>query len=293
LTSLGIANVVVDSSSIEVNRRARRTKTGRIDAIKLVLMLVRVCAGERGVWHEVRVPPARVETARQVSRERAALVREQTRLRNQMAGWLATWGCAVSATTQRRTAWWTTVRDWQQATLAPEVQARLGRADARLRLLREQIATLEPQQETATRAAAPHSALGRLVQLKGVATTSAAVLLAEGLEWRAFRNRREIGGLLGFAPAHYNSGATTHDQGISRAGNARLQAIRIELAWNWVRWQPFSALTVWYHQHFGDRRRAGRIGIAALARKLLIALWRYVTTGVVPAGAIVKPLRVA
>jgi transposase len=292
LTTLGLANRVVDSSSIEVNRRARRTKTDRTDAIKLVRMLVRVCAGERGVWHEVRVPPARVEAARQVSRERAALVREQTRLRNQISGWLATGGCTVSATTLRPAEWWTRVRDWQQTPLAPELQARLARADARLRLLREQLATLDAQQAAATRAAAPDSALGRLVQLKGVATTSAAVLLAEGLEWRAFRNRREIGGLLGFAPAHYTSGETTRDQGISRAGNARLQAISIELAWNWVRWQPLSALTVWYHQHFGPRRRARRIGIVALARKLLIALWRYVTTGVVPAGAMVKPLSV-
>jgi transposase len=125
-----------------------------------------------------------------------------------------------------------------------------------------------------------------LVQLKGVATTSASVLLDEGLVWRAFRNRREIGGLLGFAPAKYDSGDAEHDQGISRAGNAHLQAISIQLAWNWVRWQPGSALTLWYREHFGPRRRARRIGIVAVARKLLIALWRYVTTGVVPTGAI-------
>lgn len=135
-------------------------------------------------------------------------------------------------------------------------------------------------------AAPATAALRQLVHLKGVATTSASVLLDEGLVWRAFRNRRQIGGLLGFAPTPYDSGESTREQGISRAGNARLQAISIQLAWNWVRWQ--SALTQWYQANFGKGKRARRIGIVAVARKLVIALWRYVTTGVVPEGAIVK-----
>jgi transposase len=130
--------------------------------------------------------------------------------------------------------------------------------------------------------------LRQLVQLKGVATTSAAVLLDEGLVWRAFGNRRQIGGLLGFAPTPYTSGESEREQGISRAGNHRLQAISIQLAWNWVRWQPHSALTQWYREQFGAGKRARRIGIVAVARKLVIALWRYVSTGVVPAGAILK-----
>jgi transposase len=286
LTELGLRNRVVDSSSIEVNRRARRTKTDRIDALKLVTMLVRVCCGEKHVWHEVRVPSVDDEAARHVSRERTALTNEQTRLSNQIAGWLATWGCVVSARAQRTARWWTSARDWADAPLPAAVQARLARADERLRMVATQIAALEEQQEARVQAADGASALGRLVQLKGVATTSASVLLDEGLVWRAFRNRREIGGLLGFAPAKYDSGDSEHDQGISRAGNAHLQAISIQLAWNWVRWQPTSALTRWYREHFGPRRRARRIGIVALARKLLIALWRYATTGVVPTGAI-------
>jgi transposase len=286
LTQLGVRNRVVDSSSIEVNRRARRTKTDRIDAVKLVMMLVRVWSGEPFVWHEVRVPSAADEAARHVSRERTALTKEQTRLSNQIAGWLATWGCVVSARLRRTPGWWTTVRDWDDAPLPAAVQARLARADERLTLLATQIAALETQQESAVAMAPADSALGRLVDLKGVATTSASVLLDEGLVWRAFRNRREIGGVLGFAPAKYDSGDSEHDQGISRAGNAHLQAISIQLAWTWVRWQPASALTQWYREHFGPRRRARRIGIVAVARKLLIALWRYVTTGVVPTGAI-------
>ena len=284
LLERGIRNRVVDSASIEVNRRARRAKTDRLDALKLVTMLVRVCGGEQRVWSEVRVPTVAAEAARHVSRERTALTQDQTRLVNQMRGWLATWGTTLPA--RRHGAWWTTVRDWAGAALPGEVQARLARAEQRLAGLAAQIAELETQQHAAATASAP--AVQQLVRLKGVATTSASVLLDEGLVWRAFRNRRQIGGLLGFAPTPYHSGESTREQGISRAGNARLQAISIQLAWNWVRWQPQSALTQWYQANFGKGKRARRIGIVALARKLVIALWRYVTIGVVPAGAVVK-----
>jgi transposase len=286
LTARGIANRVVDSASIEVNRRARRAKTDRLDALKLVTMLVRVWCGEKRVWSEVRVPTVAAEAARQVSRERTALTQDQTRLVNQMRGWLATWGATLPA--RRRGAWWTTVRDWAGAALPTEVQARLARADARLDGLTGQIAELDRQQQAAVTATPARAELRQLVQLKGVAATSASVLLDEGLVWRAFRNRRQIGGLLGFAPTPYDSGESRREQGISRAGNARLQAISIQLAWNWVRWQPQSALTQWYQANFGKGKRARRIGIVAVARKLVIALWRYVTTGIIPQGAIVK-----
>lgn len=288
LTQLGVHNRVVDSASIEVNRRARRTKTDRLDALKLVRMLVRVCFGEKRVWSEVRVPSVADEAARQVSRERTALTQDHTRLVNQMRGWLATWGAALPA--RRPMAWWTTIRDWAGAPLPAEVQARLARAAARLQALEVQIAELDAQQRAAVAAAAPTSAVRQLVQLKGVATTSASVLLEEGLIWRAFRNRRQIGGILGFAPTPYDSGESTREQGISRAGNARLQAVSIQLAWNWVRWQPQSALTQWYQANFGKGKRARRIGIVAVARKLVIALWRYITSGVVPEGAMLKTL---
>jgi transposase len=286
LTQLGVANCIVDSASLEVNRRARRAKTDRIDALKLLRMLVRACHGERDVWREVRVPAVTDEAARHVSRERTDLTQEQTRLRNQMRSWLVTWGCALPA--RRAGAWWTTVRDWAAAPLAIEVQARLARAEARLTVLEAQVAELDGQQQAAVTTAAPASALRQLVQLKGVATTSASVLVDEGLVWRAFRNRRQIGGFLGFAPTPYDSGEAEREQGISRAGNNRLQSISIQLAWNWVHWQPHSALTQWYRAQFGTGKRARRIGIVAVARKLMIALWRYVTTGVVPAGAILK-----
>jgi transposase len=287
VTALGWSNRVVDSASIEVNRRARRAKTDRIDARKLVRMLIRVCAGERDVWREVRVPAVAAEAARHISRDRTALVREQTRLINQMRSWLTTWGARFP---RRRPAnWWTTVRDWAGTVLAAEVQARIARADARLMLLQAQIAELDALQATTVAAAAPDSALGRLVTVKGVGITGAAALIGEGLEWRAFRNRRELGGLLGFTPTPHQSGAVAHEQGISRAGNERLQAISIQLAWNWLRWQPASPLSRWYQRRFGGGgKRLRRIGIVALARKLMIALWRYATAGLVPAGATLK-----
>lgn len=286
LASRGIANRVVDSSSIEVKRRARRMKTDRLDALKLVLMLVRVCAGEARVWNEVRVPSVAAEAARHASRERTALVQERTRLTNQIRSWLATWGGAVPRST--RGAWWTTVQDWAGAALPTEVQARLARATARLTLIADQIRTLSEAQQAAVTAAPATSAAARLVQLKGIAATSTAVLITEGLEWRAFTNRRQLGGLLGFAPTKYESGASSRDRGISRAGNARLQAAMVQLAWGWLRWQPSSALAQWYQTRFGEGKRTRKIGIVALARKLLIALWRYATTGVLPTGAILR-----
>ena len=286
LVARGCANRVVDSSSIEINRRARRTKTDRIDALKLVSMLVRVCLGEQRVWREVRVPSLEAEAARHVSRERQALTEERTRLINQMRSWLATWGTALPR--RQPDGWWATVRDWTGAALPASVQARLVRASQRLALLTEQLATLDAQQTAAIQAAPAASAAQRLVQLKGIAVTSASILLDEGLTWRQFENRRQIGGLLGFAPTPHASGATMHEQGISRAGNDRLQSVMVQLAWGWVHWQPTSTLTQWYRARFGTGARARKVGIVALARKLLIALWRWATHGILPTGAVLK-----
>lgn len=287
LMGLGIANRVVDSASIEVSRRARRTKTDRLDAVKLVAMLMRVCGGECGVWREVRVPTVTDEAARQVSRERTQLVQDATRLINQMRSILATWGSRWPA--RRPEAWWLTVRDWSGALLPASVQQRLAHAQARLALLEEQIAILGHQQRAAVASAPMATGLARLVRLKGIATTSASVLMDEGLLWRTFRNRREIGGLLGFRPVPYQSGEAARDVGIDRAGNMRWRSVMVQLAWGWVHWQPASALTQWYQRRFAKGgSRARRIGIVALARKLLIALWRYATTGLVPDGAMLK-----
>ncbi len=288
LVARGISNRVVDSSSIDVKRRARRMKTDRIDALKLVQMLIRVWAGEVAVWSEVRVPTLAAEAARHVSRERTALTQEQTRLLNQLRSWLATMGTGLP--TRRAAGWWTKVRDWADAPLPEAVQQRLARVDARLRLVGEQLAAIDRAQRTAVRTAPATSPLRRLVQLKAVATRGATVLIEEGLVWRDFRNRRQLGGLLGFAPLKYESGETSRDQGVSRAGNDRLQATMVQLAWGWVHWQPQSALTRWYLARFGRGKRARKVGIVALARKLFIALWRWVTAGILPDGAVLKPL---
>ena len=287
VTALGVHNRVVDSASIEVNRRARRSKTDRIDALKLVAMLMRVCGGERDVWREVRVPTPAEEATRQVSRERSQLVQDATRLMNQMGSLLVTVGARLPV---RRTGpWWATVRDWSGALLPASLQQRVAHAQARLTLVEEQIAALDAQQQARVETASDTAGLARLVQLKGVATTSASILIDEGLVWRSFRNRRELGGLLGFRPVPYQSGNEARDVGIDRAGNMRWRAVMVQLAWGWVRWQPLSALTQWYLRRFANSGpRARRIGIVALARKLFIALWRYATAGVVPDGAILK-----
>lgn len=289
LTARGIANRVVDSSSIEVNRRKRRAKSDRLDAVKLVRLLVRVCAGDREAWAEVRVPSAAAEAARHRSRERTALTVEQTRLRNQIGSWLATAGARVSMRVRAQAAWWTAARDWAGEPLPTALQTRIARATARLTVVAEQIATIETEQAEGMRAAAPDSAATRLRQVKGLGVTSVSVLLDEGLVWRDFQNRRQLGGLLGFAPVKYESGEISRDQGISRAGNDRLQSTMVQLAWGWVHWQPQSALTQWYLARFGLGKRTRKVGIVALARKLLIALWRYATAGIVPSGAILRP----
>ena len=286
LGARAVDNRVVDSSSIEVNRRARRAKTDRIDALKLVTMLVRVCLGEEQVWREVRVPSREVEAARHVSRERQALTEERTRLINQMRSWLATQGAALPR--QQPDGWWERVQDWTGAALPATVQERLARACQRLALLTEQLDTLDAQQAAAIATAPAATAAQRLVQIKGIAVTSASILLDEGLLWRQFENRRQIGGLLGFAPTPHASGETTREQGISRAGNDRLQSVMVQLAWGWVHWQKTSALTQWYQARFGTGARARKVGIVALARKLLIALWRWATQGILPTGAVLK-----
>lgn len=287
LEAQGIRNRVVDSASIEVNRRARRAKTDRLDALKLVMMLVRVCSGEARVWREVRVPSAAAEAARHVSRERSQLVAEQTRMINQLRSWLALSGCRLPK--RRGGEWWVALRDWAGQALPAEVQLRLARTHARLVVIAAHLTGIAGTQAAALRTGPSVAAAQRLVQLKGVATTGASVLLDEGLVWRDFRNRREVGGLLGFTPVPYQSGDQARDQGIDHAGNKRLRSVSIQLAWGWVRWQKSSVLTQWYQRRFGSRGgRARRIGIVALARKLLIALWRWACQGVLPEGAILK-----
>jgi transposase len=290
LTACGVSHVVVDSSSIEVPRRARRAKTDRLDGEKLLRLLLRHWGGERGMWHVVHVPAGEAEDARQASRGLTTLHAERTRYRNRIHSLLALHGVVRGRIDGQFPARLAAARDWAGAPLPAGVQAR---ALATWRILqaveteRPQARRLERQQVRAT-APAAGTPRQRLARLRGVAARSATVLADELLS-RALRNRRQVGALTGLVSAPYRSGTIVRDQGIVRSGVPAVRRIAVEIAWAWQRYQPTSALTQWYYRRFGQGGAVlRRIGIVALARRVIIALWRYVDTGVVPAGAQLK-----
>ena len=289
LERLRVRNVVVDSASIEVSRRRRRAKTDRLDAEALLRRLIRYWLGERDQWKIVHVPSVEVEDARHAERTLAMLTAERTRARNRLHGLLATQGLRSRLTPQFGA---------QLATLAtPEGQPLPPGVVARLRVTWRLLQGIEQERREARQAQARQAHAGatpaavrtqRLRQLRGIQVGSAAVLAKEVFA-RDLRNRREVGALSGLVPVPYQSGEAGHDQGISRAGLKAVRRILVEVAWSWVRWQPDSALTRWYRTRFGPGGgRVRRIGIVALARKLLIALWRYSEQGIVPAGATLR-----
>jgi transposase len=287
LTTLGVANLVVDSASIEVSRRGRRAKTDRLDAVRLLTLLLRHAGGEP-TWRVVRVPSEVAEDRRHTERERQAASADRTAVRNRIRGLLAVHGVALPLTRgflDRLGA----VRRWDGTPVPPGLQARLTREWAQLQAIEARLGTLAAIHATARAALPATAAVQRLRQLRGLADRSAWTLDLEGLGWRQFRNRREVGSFLGLTPTPYASGTLRHEQGISKVGPPRLRALLVQLAWRWRRSQPLSALTQWYEQRFASGGpRARRIGIVALARKLWIALWRYATQGVLPAGALLK-----
>jgi transposase len=281
---------VVDSSSIEVPRRARRAKTDRLDGEKLLRMLLRYWGGERAVWSVVRVPTPAAEDARHASRSLTTLQAERTRYRNRIHSLLALHGVARLRLDERFAAHLAAARDWAGEALGPELQARVLE---QWRLLQ----AVEAERRTRRRAerarvwatqAAGRTMAQRLTQVRGVAAR-AATILSDELFARDLRTRREVGALSGLVSAPYQSGERRLDQGLSRSGIPAVRRIAVQLAWAWLRYQPASALSQWYQQRFG---RGGpglrKVGIVALARRLLIALWRYVTTDVMPEGARLK-----
>ena len=290
LVSRGIHNLIVDSSSIEVNRRRRRAKTDRLVARKLVTMLMRAVAGEAKVWSVVRVPSLADEDRRQVHRELLTARRDRARLTNRIKGVLATHGVPLAAIRTLPTHL-VTARLWDDTPLPPHCCARLtrewdmlNRYTARLRELRTaRQALLGVTDDPAI------AQVRRLHQLRGIGIDSAWLYVMEFFAWRQFRNRREVGGLAGLTDTPYQSGDDDHQQGISKAGNRWVRALAINTAWAWLRYQPQSALARWYRERFGHGpSRLRKVGIVALARKLLIALWRFLETGVVPGGAIFR-----
>jgi transposase len=290
LTARGISNLVVDSSSIEVNRRKRRVKTDRVDTTKLLALLQRWAAGERKVWSVVHVPSVEAEDARQLVREIETVHALWTAQRNRLHGLLAAHGVAVPLTKRFADALAATSTG-DGRPLPPGLRARLLREWAAYQAMDQRLATLAAlrAQLIAEDDSRMAQVARQLLTLKGVGDVGAVVFSAELLGTRTFRNRREVGALTGFAPVPYRSDQRVMDQGISRGGRAAVRRIATQVAWCWVRYQPASALTQWYHRRFGAAgKRARRIGIVAVARRLIIALWRYVAHGVIPDGAVMK-----
>jgi transposase len=284
LAAKGIQNVVVDSSSIQVSRRARRAKTDRLDAESLAMLLVRHVRGEKGVWQVVRVPTVNEEDARRLHRERERLTKERTGHTTRLKSLLALHGMKLSKL--------------RYSLLSPLLQklpsnigAEVVREMERLVLVEKQLEQLAGERlATVTDRTAPHAdKIQRLEQLKALGPASATILVSELFGWRKFQNGKQVGACAGLAPTPYASGQLEREQGISKAGNKRVRTLCVEIAWGWLRFQPDSALTKWFNTRFAKgQSRSRRLGIVALARKLLVALWRYLEFGEVPNGAIMK-----
>jgi transposase len=281
LHELGVDNLIVDSSSIEVNRRLRRAKADSLDAVSLVGLLIRYREGESNVCSPVTVPDARDEDHRHVHRELNQLRRERTTHTNRIRGLLAAIGIKTSRKCPSATDL-DKLRQWNGQPLPEILKRRLQHELERLNLLTRQILAIEAEQarELLTDQTLHVAKVRALMGLKGVGPTSATILVYEFFGWRQFANRRELAGLAGLTPTPYQSGDSNHEQGISKAGNVLVRWIMVELAWSWLRFQPNSPLSQWYRQRFGSgTARMKRTGIVALARKLLIELWQYVERG--------------
>jgi len=283
----GVANLIVDSASIEVNRRARRAKADGLDAVSLVRLLVRHAEGEK-VWSTVNVPSVDDEDHRHTHRELDQLRGERSNHTNRIRGLLAAVGVRLPRKFCLSPAQVDELRMWNNEPLPAHLKHRLVRELERLELLNRQIQAIEGGQAARMRDDRTRHVekMRTLMRLKGVGMTSATILTYEFFGWRQFANRREVAALAGLAPTPYQSGETNQEQGISKAGNVWIRWIMVELAWSWLRFQPNSPLSQWYVKRFaGGTARTRRTGIVALARKLLIALWRYVEHGEVPEGA--------
>jgi transposase len=289
LSELGIENVVIDAASMKVNRRARRAKTDKIDARQLLADLIRHARGEKDVWKVVRVPSEEQEDRRRLHRGLERLKEEKKQHRSRIFSLLATQGVRprnLSVFLRDLDA----ARIWDGSPLPPGLKAEIIQERDRLRLVKDQIWAIKKQQrEQLEQASSPELAkIQLLAKLRGIGVDSAWVMVMEMFGWREFNNRREVGGAVGLGGTPYSSGATEGEQGISKAGNPLVRTKAIELAWLWIRYQPRSELSQWFTRRFaGGGSRMRRVGIVAVARKLLIALWHLVEHGVVPPGAVI------
>jgi len=289
LLSCGIENVIVDSSSLEVNRRKRRAKTDRIDARKLLQMLMRYQGGERKLWSVVNVPSVEAEEGRNLNRELEVLKKERTMHRNRIRGLLIQQGLVVKNPSAKKFFQEVeALRSWDAQELPEDLKARILREYERLRVVEEQIKILKKERERRVQLADKPSyrKVAQLRTLYGIGLTSSWDFVMEMFAWRQFRNRRQVGAFPGLTPTPYDSGGSQREQGISKAGRGRIRALSIQIAWSWLRFQPQSKLSRWFWRRFGHGgKRMRRIGIVAVARRLLIDLWRYLEYGLIPEGA--------
>ena len=293
LTTEGIACWVMDPGSLQVDRRARRAKTDRLDAAMLLRALMAWCRGDRAACRMVQVPSVEREDARRTHRERQRLIAERVQHVNRIKGLLATQGI-YDVQPLRRDRWerLDELRTGDGRELPPRLRREIEREFKRLELVLEQIEATEAERDAAVAVPAADDAdaakVVQLAKLGGIGTELATVLVREALH-RSFTNRREVAAYAGLTPSPYASGERHRDQGISKAGNPLLRKAMVELAWLWRRYQPDSALARWFTERVGTvRGRMRKITAVALARKLLVALWRYVRTGLVPEGARLK-----
>jgi transposase len=295
LTGQGVFNHEIDPSSIEVSRRARRAKTDRIDLEKLMRTFLAYLRGEPRVCSVVHVPSVEEEDRKRQTRERERLKKERTAHSNRIRGLLHAQGIRnMPRLDMRFVASLTALRAGDGRPLPPNLRDELLREHERLCLVDRQLAQLEAKSQAELQAPAPGSAaekIKHLVDLKGLGDISATPLVNE-VFYRSFDNRRQVGSYFGLTGTPFDSGESHRDQGISKAGNRRARALAVELSWLWLRHQRDSALSCWFRARVGDAKgRVRRIAIVALARKLMVALWRYLTTGLVPEGAMLKPAR--
>jgi transposase len=261
-----------------------------LDADKLVAMLMRYDAGEKKIWSVVHVPSVAAEDQRHLHRELFDLKVDRTRHINRIKGLLTAQGVQMPVGVEFLNRL-SQIRVWNGASLPPGVQARLKREYACLQFTEQQIQALEEERAELIRSSPEPSVelVRRLLRLRGIGENSAWLYAMEFFSWRNFHNRREVGALAGLTATPYDSGTQSREQGISKAGNTLVRTMAVEIAWSWLRYQPESELSRWYQERFGEGgKRLGKIGIVALARKLLVALWRYLNEGVIPAGAQLK-----
>jgi len=290
LVAHGVQNHVIDSASIEVNRRQRRAKTDRLDVRKLLTMLLRHLAGEPKVWSVVRVPSVEEEDRRQLHRDMLTTKQDRTRIINRIKGLLAGHGVQIAlqgdGDTQLDQA-----RQWDGSPLPSALRTRLKRAWQQVGFLTAHIQTLEAERRALLRHRTDPviAQVRQLFTLRGIGVQSAWLYVMEFFAWRDFQTPKQVGALAGLTPTPYQSGQSRRELGIAKAGNRHIRAMAIEIAWAWRRFQPDSSLSQWYERRFGaGSARLRKLGIVALARKLLIALWRFLKTGVLPEGAVLK-----